>query len=190
MDYFVNDDIVLPERGDLLISEPYLPDPNFERTVIYLCEHDENGTFGFVLNKESINLLGDLIDVESNQQVFVGGPVEQDTLHFLHKEGLSLSNKREISRGICWGADFDGVINGIENKLINPQDVKFFVGYSGWGEGQLMNEIKAKSWIVYKNPTSEMVFDMDASNLWQQVLKDMGGKFRVISNYPVDPRLN
>lgn len=190
MDYFVNDNIVLPERGDLLISEPYLPDPNFERTVIYLCEHDANGTFGFVLNKESINVLGDLIDISSDQKVYVGGPVEQDTLHFLHKNDLGLNNQRLISEGICWGADFDGVISGIENRIIDPSDVKFFVGYSGWAEGQLMGEIKAKSWIVYKNPSEEMVFEMDASTLWQKVLQDMGGKFRVISNYPIDPRLN
>ena len=190
MDYFVNDHIIFPERGDLLISEPYLPDPNFERTVIYLCEHDENGTFGFILNKESINMLDELIDITSNQKVYVGGPVEQDTLHFLHKDTLQLDNMRLIDNGICWGADFDGIIEGVENREIDPSDVKFFVGYSGWAEGQLMSEIKSKSWIVYKNPTAEMVFEMDAATLWQQVLQDMGGKFRVISNYPIDPRLN
>jgi putative transcriptional regulator len=190
MDYFVNDNIVFPKKGDLLISEPYLPDPNFERTVIYLCEHDANGSFGFVINKESNNTLSDLIGVETKKQVFIGGPVEQDTLHFLHKKSVELSKNQEVGSGICWGADFEGAVSGLENFLIDPLDVKFFIGYSGWGKGQLNKEIKEKSWIVYKNPTAEMIFEMDAAKLWQNVLQNMGGKFRVISNYPLDPRLN
>ncbi|MFY0599053.1 MAG: YqgE/AlgH family protein [Cyclobacteriaceae bacterium] len=191
MDYFANDELIVPERGDLLISEPYLPDPNFERTVIYLCEHDENGSFGFVLNRKSENSLEDLIGVSGfDSEVYVGGPVQQDTLHFLHNSNLKLEVNKEISDGIHWGIDFEGLISGIENKLIDPKDVKFFVGYSGWSVDQLNDEVKAKSWIVCKNVSQEMVFDTNASDLWKKILKTMGGKFRVISNYPEDPRLN
>jgi putative transcriptional regulator len=191
MDYFVHDDIIAPQRGDLLISEPYLPDPNFERTVIYLCEHDENGSFGFVLNRPSPNNLDELIGVSGfDASIYVGGPVQQDTLHFLHKETLCLGRKKEIAQGIHWGIDFDGLIDSIGNKIVDPFDLKFFVGYSGWSEGQLMDEIKAKSWIVYKQATQEMVFDTNPSLLWQTVLEEMGGKFKVISKYPLDPRLN
>jgi putative transcriptional regulator len=191
MDYFVHDDIIAPQRGDLLISEPYLPDPNFERTVIYLCEHDENGSFGFVLNRPSPNNLDELIGVSGfDASIYVGGPVQQDTLHFLHKETMYLGRKKEIAQGIHWGIDFDGLIESIGNKIVDPFDLKFFVGYSGWSEGQLMDEIKAKSWIVYKQATQEMVFDTNPSLLWQTVLEEMGGKFKVISKYPLDPRLN
>jgi putative transcriptional regulator len=111
-------------------------------------------------------------------------------LHFLHKKSVELSKNQEVGSGICWGADFEGAVSGLENFLIDPLDVKFFIGYSGWGKGQLNKEIKEKSWIVYKNPTAEMIFEMDAAKLWQNVLQNMGGKFRVISNYPLDPRLN
>ncbi|MEP4532091.1 MAG: YqgE/AlgH family protein [Cyclobacteriaceae bacterium] len=191
MDYFVHDDIVLPERGDLLISEPYLPDPNFERTVIYLCEHDENGSFGFVLNREAPDSLDNLIGVNGfDTPVYVGGPVQQDTLHFLHSDDLHLETNKEISEGVHWGVDFDGLIDAIENKTLDPGKVRFFVGYSGWSDGQLMDEIKAKSWIVFKQAGKHLVFDTDPASLWQTVLKEMGGKFRAISNYPTDPRLN
>ncbi len=191
MDYFVHDEIVAPERGDLLISEPYLPDPNFERTVIYLCEHDENGSFGFVLNRLSPNSLDELIGISGFEAtVLVGGPVQQDTLHFLHKDTLPVATRKEISNGIHWGIDFDGLMESIENKVVDPNDLKFFVGYSGWSEGQLMEEIHAKSWIVYKQATQDMVFNTNPTQLWQNVLEEMGGKFKVISKYPLDPRLN
>ncbi|WP_258104472.1 YqgE/AlgH family protein [Marinoscillum sp. MHG1-6] len=191
MDYFVPDHITEPKRGDLLISEPYLPDPNFERTVIYLCEHDENGSFGFVLNKKSPNNLEELIGIPGFEgDVYVGGPVQQDTLHFLHRDTLMLEPKKEIANGICWGIDFDGLLGSVENKVISPKDVRFFVGYSGWSDGQLMGEIEARSWIVYQNAPQELVFDVEPGELWKRVLQEMGGKFKVISNYPLDPRLN
>ena len=79
---------------------------------------------------------------------------------------------------------------GLEVKVVDENDLKFFIGYSGWSEGQLLDELKAKSWIVYKKATPELVFDMNAEELWKEALQNMGGKYRVISNYPTDPRLN
>ncbi len=192
MDYFAPDRIIEPERGDLLISEPYLPDPNFERTVIFLCEHDDNGTFGFVLNKPSQSLLPDLIEeVEGfDANVYVGGPVQQNTLHFLHRSALNLDHDRKIVNGVFWGIDFENLLSNINTRMITPEDLKFFVGYSGWAPGQLMEELEAKSWIVYKNADPEMIFDIDPDSLWKEVLNRLGGKYRVISNYPTDPRLN
>lgn len=192
MDYFANDHIVVPERGDLLISEPYLPDPNFERTVILLCEHDENGSFGFVLNKKSESSLPELIEEVDgfDSEVFVGGPVQQNTLHFLHNSPQKLQGDREITGGIYWGTDFEGLLLSINTKVIAKEELKFFIGYSGWAAGQLMEELEVKSWIVYKKATSKQVFEMDPEELWKDVLKEMGGKYRVISNYPTDPRLN
>ncbi len=192
MDYFGNDHIIFPERGDLLISEPYLPDPNFERTVILLCEHDENGSFGFVLNRPSDHSLSELVEEYQgpDSEVFVGGPVQQNTLHFLHGGSESYAGDKKIAEGIHWGIDFDG----LSRSLILYDDVrkstKFFVGYSGWSVGQLQEELEAKSWIVHKQTNPEIVFDMNADELWKSVLKDMGGKFKMIANYPLDPRLN
>lgn len=192
MDYFAPDELVLPEKGDLLISEPYLPDPNFERTVILLCEHDENGSFGFVVNKPSHAQLSELIDDlgSFDLPVFIGGPVQQNTLHFLHQNTVQMNNDRVISEGITWGIDFESLLHHINLGTVKEKEVKFFVGYSGWSEGQLLDELKAKSWIICKQPTQKMVFEVPPEQLWSHVLEQLGGKYRAISKYPTDPRLN
>lgn len=192
MDYFATDKLIAPEKGDLLISEPYLPDPNFERTVILLCEHDDNGSFGFVLNKKSHTSLPELVEEAEgfDSEVFVGGPVQQNTLHFLHNTPATLKGDREIVEGVFWGIDFEGLLSAINTHQVEQDRVKFFIGYSGWSPGQLQEELEAKSWIVYKKATPELVFNRNPDELWQEALKSMGGKYRVISNYPTDPRLN
>ncbi|WP_462250332.1 YqgE/AlgH family protein [Ekhidna sp.] len=192
MDYFSQEKSVKPGRGDLLISEPYLPDPNFERTVIFICEHDENGTFGFVLNNKAQVELHDLIDEAGDYpaNLFVGGPVEQNTLHFLHREPALASSSREVVPGIFWGGDFNQLTEMMNTRTIQSTDLRFFVGYSGWAAGQLMDEMDAKSWIVLKGTSPSMIFDWDNQDLWKACLNTMGGKFRLMSNYPKDPRMN
>ena len=191
MDYFSTDKLIEPERGDLLISEPYLPDPNFERTVIYLCEHDDNGTFGFVLNRLAHVKLSDVVDeVSYTSDLFVGGPVQQDTLHYIHRNPDLADSSKMVSNDIYWGGDYDQLLGMLNTKSISQEEIRFFIGYSGWAPDQLMDEMKAKSWIVLKGATSEMVFDWDNQDLWKACLKTMGGKYRLMSNYPKDPRMN
>jgi len=181
-----------PEKGDLLISEPFLPDPNFERSVILMCEHDENGSFGFVLNQLSSLKFEEVITEAGSltNDLFVGGPVQQDTVHMIHRCPDLMENAQAISEGIWWGGDFERTLFLLNTNQISRSDIKFFMGYSGWSEGQLNDEIEAKSWIVYKEPSPEQVFDLGANALWRKILNEKGGKFRLFSNYPSDPRLN
>jgi putative transcriptional regulator len=192
MEYFDSFVPEQPEKGDLLISEPFLPDPNFERSVILLCEHDENGTFGYVLNQLSTLKFDEVIEESGGftDELLVGGPVQQDTLHLIHRRPELIEDSKSVNDEIYWGGDFDRIVFLLNTKQIPKGDVKFFIGYSGWSPGQLMNEIEAKSWIVYKNPTAQQVFDSDANVLWRKVLNEMGGKFKTFSNYPSDPRMN
>ena len=192
MDYFSADKIVEPKRGDLIISEPYLSDPNFERTVILICEHDENGSIGFVLNKMANVKLTDVMDDagDFSADLFVGGPVQQDTLHFIHRSENFTGEQNEVVDQVFWGGNYDELLSLINTKSINEEDIRFFMGYSGWSPGQLMDEMKVKSWIVLKNISSEMIFDWDNQDLWKECLSSMGGKFKLMSNYPKDPRLN
>lgn len=192
MNYFNYQSRTQPQRGDLLISEPFLPDPNFERTVVLLCEHNAEGSFGFVLNKPSLLKYNDVIDGvgDFNVPLFIGGPVQQDTLHFIHRAGSVIEDSVEISSGIFWGGNYEQLQSLIDTKQIKPQDFKFFIGYSGWGAGQLEMEMKEKTWIVSNVANPMQVFDMDPDKLWKVVLKNMGGKYKMISNYPIDPRLN
>jgi putative transcriptional regulator len=179
-------------KGDLLISEPYLPDPNFERTVILICEHNEEGSIGFVLNKPSILKLEDVMDEVQGFEttLYTGGPVQQNTLHFIHKTKDIFSDYRTLKEGLYWGGNFDELLSFINIRKINPGDFRFFIGYSGWSPDQLETEIKENSWIIYKNATPEQVFGLSPDSLWRSVLKSMGGEYRAISNYPIDPRLN
>lgn len=191
MEFFKYKNKLKPARGRILVSEPYLNDPNFERTIILLCEHNEEGSFGFVLNKPSIAKVNEVMDNEITLEatVFVGGPVQQDTLHFVHR-CAELPDAVAIGEGIYWGGNFESMRLLLETKQINRDDLKFFLGYSGWSEGQLDEELNADSWIVSDRLNDELVFETNPEVMWQKALKDMGGRFSVYSNYPLDPRLN
>jgi putative transcriptional regulator len=191
MEFFKYNNKLKPEKGRLLISEPFLPDPNFERTVVLLCEHNEEGSFGFVLNKPSVLKINEVIeDIAAMETVvFVGGPVQQDTLHFIHRN-VTISNATEIAGNVFWGGDFENVMSLLDTKQISAADIRFFLGYSGWGPGQLESELDQDSWIVCDFVTDQLLFDTEPEVLWRKALDSMGGRFSVYSNYPTDPRLN
>ena len=191
MEFFKYRNKIKPERGRLLISEPFLPDPNFERTVVLLCEHNDEGSFGFVLNKPSILKVSEVMEelTEMENLVYVGGPVQQDTLHFIHRNA-SLENAVEIVEKIYWGGAFENLLILLESKQISSTDIRFFLGYSGWGPGQLDAELDQDSWIVCDYVTDQLLFDTGPDVMWRKALENMGGRFSMYSNYPVDPRLN
>ena len=187
-----SNDKIEPRKGDLLISEPFLADPNFARTVILLCEHNDEGSFGFVLNKLSQIKLNELIEGVGDRQddIYIGGPVQQNTLQFIHRNDGLIEGGSEVRDGIFWGGNFEQMLTMMESKLIEPDDIKFFVGYSGWVSGQLKSELEINSWIISRNVNIEQIFDTDVTSLWKEVLNTMGGKFKIVANFPVDPRLN
>ncbi len=191
MEFFKFKNKLKPLKGRLLVSEPFLPDPNFDRTIVLLCEHNEDGSFGFVLNKPSDASVDDVLQDIKNYpgHVFIGGPVQQDTLHFIHRYP-ALEDSVEIADGIFWGGNFDRLVFLLQTKQVGPEDVKFFIGYSGWSEGQLEDEMESDSWIVSDQINEELIFETNPKQMWQKVLKSMGGRFSVYSNYPADPRLN
>lgn len=185
-------DNIEPRKGDLLISEPFLADPNFSRTVILLCEHNEEGSFGFVLNKPAKVSLNELIEGVGNREdsIYIGGPVQQNTLQFIHKNDGLIEGGIQVSDGIFWGGNFEQMLAMMESDLVQEKDIKFFVGYSGWAAGQLKGELEVNSWIISRNVSIDQVFDTDVESLWKEVLNTMGGKYKVVANFPVDPRLN
>jgi len=191
MEFFRYRNKLKPERGRLLISEPFLPDPNFERTVVLLCEHNDEGSFGFVLNKPSILKVNEVMEDIAGLEnlVFVGGPVQQDSLHFINRN-VCVTNATEIAHNIFWGGDFENLLTLCDTKQLSGNDVRFFLGYSGWGPGQLESELEQESWIVCDYVTNQLLFDTDPQLLWRKALDNMGGRFSVYSNYPVDPRMN
>ena len=176
--------------GKILIAEPFMGDPNFERSVILLCEHTEKGSFGFVLNQESDFLLGDLLQETIYPEIKVnfGGPVERNTLHFLHTEPDLIEGGFEVLKGLFWGGNFNEMLRKLNLGLIKSHQIRFFVGYSGWSVGQLGMEMKRNSWIV-STAESQIIMN-NSKEFWREALKSKGGDFKVMANYPIDPRLN
>lgn len=190
--FFKYQNKIPPAKGTILISEPYLPDPNFQRTVILLCDYNEEGAFGFVFNKEAQVGLNELIEISGNfkQKVFLGGPVQRDTLHFLHTASSYLDGGTELYDGLYWGGDFEQLSTLIDTGQAYENDFRFFVGYSGWGPGQLDKELEENSWIVSPPVDSSKLLNSPPEDLWKLILEGMGGRFEMYSKYPSDPRLN
>lgn len=183
--------MIHPAPGILLIADPFLKDPNFLRTVVILCEHKEEGSFGLVLNKQIEQTLGELIsDLEGFMlPVYYGGPVQMNTIHFLHQCPDLIPESYKISNDIYWGGNFETVTALIKSNSIDLAKIKFFVGYSGWGDGQLSDELKEKSWLTV-SATKSLVFDTEHDEIWKGSLQHLGGDYEMMINFPIDPQLN
>ncbi len=179
------------QKGKILISEPFLNDPNFKRTIILLAEHNEEGSVGFILNKPTNLKIKDAIEdfPEFEAIVYYGGPVQINTLQFIHKAGDIIEGSVEIADGLYWGGSFDILKTLIENNQVTPEDFRFFIGYSGWGEEQLEDEMKIKSWIVADSKI-ENIFSDEPDKLWREILKSMGKKFAILASFPENPSVN
>ena len=142
-----------PKKGNLLIAEPtIIGDVSFNRSIVLLADHSKEGSIGFILNKPLEYTISDLVpEVEVDFKVYNGGPVEQDNLYFIHKIPNLIPESIEISLGIYWGGDFSKVVELISNKSIKENDIRFFLGYSGWEVNQLDEELKSNSWVVTDN---------------------------------------
>lgn len=183
--------MIEPAPGTLLIAEPFLKDPNFIRSVVFLCEHKEEGSFGFVLNKLFEQTLDKLInELEGHHlPVYYGGPVQQDTIHFLHQYPEMIPDSFKVCNDIYWGGNFETVKALIKSGSINIKKIKFFIGYSGWGYGQLSTELKEKSWLTV-SATQNLVFNTPCNEVWKGSLRLMGGEYEMLVNYPINPQLN
>src|SRR5690606_8145456 len=142
-----------PKKGELLIAEPTLTgDVSFSRSIVLLAEYNDEGSVGFILNKPLDYNISELIsEINVPFPVYNGGPVEQDNLYFLHKVPHLIENSIEISNGICWGGDFDNIIDLVNKKIITCTDIRFFLVYCGWASLQLDQELSSKSWVIVKN---------------------------------------
>ncbi len=181
-----------PKTGSLIVSEPFMMDPNFKRSVVLLTEYEEAGAIGFILNQRSDLSLNDLIsDLNPTDfPVFIGGPVANDTLHFIHSCYDKLNSGIELSKGVYWGGNFEALQVLINNKELKHDEIKFFIGYSGWGQGQLAQEIEQNSWLVTDKFNSEVLFVEDEENLWREVVIGLGPKYAHIANFPENPQWN
>jgi putative transcriptional regulator len=176
-------------KSKLLLADPYMGDSPFKRAVILLCEHNsETGTLGFILNKNLKMKLNDLMASfpEFEAEVYYGGPVSTDTIHYVHNVGDLLPESIKIASGLYWGGDFEQMKTLISAGLIEPKNVRFFLGYSGWGAGQLQEEMREHSWLL-GNVHANFVFKEEENDkLWETVLDEEGGIFSVLAQISHD----
>lgn len=177
--------------GTLLMSEPFMKDPNFLRKVVMMVRHDEEGSVGFVLNQLTDWTVNELVEgfPDSTFPVYVGGPVSQNTLHYLHQiESLSAS-AMEILPGLYWGGDFDQLKAMVASGEVEQSKIRFFIGYSGWTENQLLGELKEQSWLIsHRNPIKVLRYDDLA--MWKALVTELGNPFNFWASAPIDPGLN
>lgn len=176
------------ESGKILLAEPFMLDPNFKRSAVLLCDHSkEDGSVGFILNKPLQTKIDELIEEfpEFDADVFFGGPVQMDTVHYLHNVGNLLEESIEVSRGVYWGGDFEKLKFLVAQDMIKSNQIRFFVGYSGWSEGQLADELSYGSWVV-ANMDANYVFKSEPDTLWQSIMNNKGNTYSVIAQMPED----
>ncbi len=178
------------DKGALLLANPLMDDPNFKRAVVQIVEHNDEGAVGFIVNKPLQIQLQDIMDdfAPFNTGLFFGGPVQLDSLHFIHDiEGLEGST--EVASGLFWGGDLKRIQDLARFGGLQQDDVRFFVGYAGWTSGQLASEFDKNSWIACKSIGPQLLH-IPPDDLWQHLLRRMGALQTFVSNIPENPRFN
>ena len=178
-------------KGSILISDPFSDDVYFGRSVVLICEHNDEGTFGFVLNNYIDVDLHQLDDnfPNINARISFGGPVSKENLYYIHSFS-NITNTLEIREGLYYGGDFDEICEQIKNSKNPNKEIRFFVGYSGWSPGQLDEEIKNENWITANNISTEDILDTKLDDLWRICLEKQGQRFQLMTKFPRNPMDN
>ena len=182
---------VAPQKGRILIAEPFLPGDYFNRSVIFLVAHSGKGAVGFILNKKVDFPIQEVFPdfPEFDAQVYLGGPVSTDSIYFIHKLGDKLEGSIQVLDNLYWGGDFEELKRQIKIGLLKPSDVRFFLGYSGWESGQLEQEIKEDSWLVTDVDEEIVMRELNQAS-WVDFVKKAGTRYSVWENFPENPSLN
>ena len=183
--------LIEPAKGLILISEPFNDDKYFHRSVVCLCEHNEEGSFGYVVNNLMDVKLSDLLPAIKNDdfKVGLGGPMSPKNVYYIHTLGDEIEGSVKVREGLYTGGDFKQIVTLINTGLINHSEIQFFLGYSGWSNGQLNEEINRGSWIVSEFEIKNLMKN-SSNHFWKNTLKEKGGKYKTIANFPLDPSLN
>lgn len=176
-------------KGQLLLAGPSLVDPNFRRTVVLVGEHTEEGALGLVLNRASETTVAEAVPelsalADDLGHVHVGGPVQPSAI-------VVLADFVEPERSSALVLESVGFLpaEADPDDLGELRSARVFAGYTGWGPGQLDDELEEGSWIV-ESALVQDVFTLDPDDLWSDVLRRKGGPFEVLALMPLDPSLN
>tara|TARA_B110000240_G_C13374088_1_gene399515 strand:+ start:430 stop:900 length:471 start_codon:yes stop_codon:yes gene_type:complete len=155
-----------------------------------LTELVESNVVGFILNRPLEFTIQDLLpEINSQFKIYEGGPVEQDNLYFVHRVPDLIPDSIAVSNGIYWGGNFSSLKKLLQNNILEATEIRFFLGYSGWGEQQLLEEIETDSWFVTENDFQN-IFSVDNETLWKNKLLQKGGEYKLWANAPSDINQN
>lgn len=189
--FFEAETNIAPKKGKVLISEPFLQDNYFKRSIVLLTEHSEEGTIGFVLNKpvniQVHEIMKNFPHIDCN--VSLGGPVQTNTIHYIHTLGDIIPESQHVLGDIYWGGDFDIIKRLVINNNISKENIRFFLGYSGWNPNQLDEELSENAWVVANISPNEIMSPMN-KHYWNSTLHKMGKKFQIWANFPENPQSN
>jgi putative transcriptional regulator len=189
-----HNDPALVRAGTLLVAHPTLVSPPFTRSVVMVAEHSAESTVGYVLNRQLETHFKDILPetfaaTGFDTPLYWGGPCEPNTIHCVHLLGDVMGDAASIHDGIFWGGDFEMLRKQMQQGVVNPHDVRFFVGYSGWDAGQLAAELEEESWIAGMI-SRDLVFDATQKNLWMRSLRSLGDEYIEFANSAEHPSLN
>lgn len=182
--------ITKPKSGVLLISEPFIPEPAFKRTVLLLSQHNTEGSVGFIINKPTQLLVHEALDdfPESDAIIYWGGNFKTDSIFYVHSIA-DLPGAKKICQGVYWGGDYSLLKVLIESGEVDVDDIKFIAGFCAWDPGELEQQVEQESWwLSIADPYS--VFVEDATAIWGNVLQRMGHVYGIMNDFPVDPEMN
>ena len=180
-------------NGKLLVADPsIIGDFSFARAVILLADHNDEGSVGFILNKPITHDLRTFVpEISQPFSVFEGGPVDQDRLYYVHSRQDCIPNSKPISKELAWGGDFDVIKAMINSGELSSDEIKFFLGYSGWSCDQLKDEIKQKTWIVLDDGDKKAnISTSNDASFWKSKMMRLGGRYILWANSPSHPHLN
>jgi len=178
-------------QGQILVARPLLNDGDFKRTVVLLAEHNEQGSLGFVLNKTMHLYLKDVLPGMEDFKipVYYGGPIAQNQLFYVHTAGKEISNSVHIQNNYYWSGSFLEITDKLKNGELDPSEIKFFIGYSGWSPGQLDEEVDEKVWGVLDSYTTEFL-NKHPDDIWPEQIARLGNNYQVFANTAQDPSMN
>lgn len=182
---------VLPSRGKILISEPFLRDATFGRSVVLLIDHTEEGSMGLIINKQLPIFVNDIIKefkYIEDIPLYKGGPIATDTLFYLHTLA-DISGAIPISKGLFLNGDFEEIKRYILQGNQIDRYIRFFLGYSGWESEQLSTELRENTWLVSKEENAYLM-NGDTKDMWKQALEKLGSKYETWSRFPQVPTFN
>lgn len=183
---------IQPSSGYFLFADPKLVDSHFSKSIVFLMQHNAEGSLGFIINKKLDVMVNDLIQtpLQLDFEVFYGGPVANDTLYFVHNLGTQVPDTTIIRESIGWGGDFNYISKLIEEDKIDESNLKFFIGYAGWDANQLETEINEKSWVLSNDEIYKVFNTAEVEEFWLEKMNSLGDKFSLWANFPQNPSLN